>query len=265
MIKTVKKYYAVWLITAANSLQETFLNRATNMLFLLGKFIRLGISLLFLFIIRQQITELAGYSRDEIVIVYLVYLLIDTIAQALFRGTYTFQQLVRNGRFDFYLSKPVSPLFRSLMGKPDINDVIFLIPTVVIGLYIASTLSIEYTFPSFFFFCLLLVNSLLLAVAFHIFVLAIGIITAEVGGVIALYRDLTRLSMVPAHIYREPVRLILFTIIPIGVMNTIPADVLLGKGNFFTVIAASIFGWGFLGMNVLFWRWALKQYSSASS
>ena len=59
-------YLKIWKLNASNTLQEFFVNRYTHILFYLGKVIRLGMSLLFLYLIKDQISQFSDYSPDQV-------------------------------------------------------------------------------------------------------------------------------------------------------------------------------------------------------
>ncbi len=258
-------YARVWLIIAVNEWQQTFINRYTNLLFMVGKFLRLGMSLVFLFIIKQTAATFAGYTTDQLVVFFLTYHCLDVVAQVLYRGVYLFSDHVRTGEFDYILTKPISALFQALVGKPDINDALFLLPSLGISIYLISTLDVTITFWSGLWFAILLTNSLLIATACHILVITIGILTVEVDGVVWLYRDLAALARWPVSIYHELLRGILFFLIPIGVMVTIPAEVLLGLPATYSAVSAVAIGVTFFGASWWLWERGLKYYASASS
>lgn len=261
----INTYMKVWKITALNALQEAFINRWSNLIFIFGKFIRLFMSLLFFYLIRGQIKQFADYSLDQMLVFFLTYQFIDTLAQVFFRGVYMFSQQVRTGEFDFLLLKPISPLFRALTGKPDINDFFFLFPSTGVSLYLISQLDVTITLASGLWFLVLLINSFLIITAFHIFVLVIGVLTTEVDGVIWMYRDLTQLGQFPVNIYLQPLREILFFLIPVGMMITIPSQVLLGLAPSYSLILTFGIGVSFFVVSYQIWIWSLKRYSSASS
>lgn len=261
----LKTYFSIWKIMGTNALQEAFVNRYSNLLFFAGKIIRVAMSLVFLFLIKDNINQFAGYTPDQVVIFFLTYQFIDTLAQIFYRGVYLFGPKVRSGEFDFFLLKPIKPLFQALTGKPDVNDAIFIVPTTVISIWIATTLNITVTFSSILIYLFLLVNSFLIATGFHILVLSMGVITTEVDNVIMLYRDLNRLGQYPVTIYLEPLRFALFFIVPIGLMITIPAEALLNITPTYSLLLTSLVGVVFFLGSLKVWSWSLKRYSSASS
>lgn len=264
-MKIIRYYFKIWKYWALNALQEAFVNRATNALFLLGKTMRLGMTLVVLLLIKRNIDVFAGYTADEMIVFFLVYQFIDNVAQSLYRGVYVFGRQVKNGEFDFDLLKPINPLFRALMGNPDINDVIFLVPSTAISLFLITTLDLNITLGSIAAFLLVLLNSFVIVTALHIIVLAIAIFTTDVDGVIWMYRDLTRLGQFPVSAYLELMKFALFFIVPIGMMITIPAEVLINAPLSYSIILAAVVGLIFLSFSFWLWNAALKNYTSASS
>jgi len=262
---SIKTYYKVWKILALNALQEAFVNRATNVLFMVGKAMRLVMTVAFLLLIRGNVQTFAGYSTDQLVIFFLMYQILDVSSQVLFRGVYLFSNLIKSGEFDFYLSKPINPLFRALTGLPDINDALFLVPNMVLAGYLLSTLSVHITITSAVLFFILCMNSFLMITALHIFILAVGILITEVDGMVWLYRDLTRLGQFPITMYAEPLRLALFFVVPIGFMLTIPAQVLSNLVPTYSVAFTLTVGILFFLLSLRTWSFAVKRYSSASS
>jgi len=265
MINRIKTYFKIWQHFGKNEWQVTFVNRASNLLFMIGKIIRLSMSLLFLMLIRENVEVFAGYTSDEMVVFFLTYQIIDILSQTLYRGVYIFSNLVRSGEFDFLLTKPINPLFRALTGKPDINDFLFLFPNILISFYLLSSLELNITLISSLWYFALVLNALLIATALHIFVLVVGVLSTEVDGVIWIYRDLNYMGRFPVSIYMEPLRFALFFLVPIGMMTTIPTEVLLGIAPTYSISIAFLVGIGSLILSLKTWNWALKKYSSTGS
>lgn len=261
----ISTYWSVWRILAENELQRAFINRYTNLFFLVGKLLRFGMSLLFLLIIKRTIPYFAGYTSDQMIVFYLAYQFIDVTSQIMYRGVYNFGTKVKTGEFDFLLTKPINVLFQTLIGEPDLNDALFLLPNILITGYLLITLDLSITLASALWFIILLVNSFLIATALHILVVVTGILTTEVDGVVWMMRDLNGLGRFPVTIYAEWLRTLLFFIVPVGVMLTVPAQVLLGLPPTLSVAMALVLGVSFFGVSLSLWNWSLRRYSSASS
>ena len=232
-------------------------------IFLLGKFLRFSFFTGFLYFLIKGAGNLAGYDVNQAVFFFLTFNVIDILAQFLFREVYRFRPLVISGAFDLVLVKPLSPLFRSLMGGADVIDLVTIPPLVAAVIYVGRFFDPGLIDVIYYF--LLLLNGLLIATAFHIVALSLGIIILEIDHIIMIYRDMTNLGRLPVDIYREPFRSILTYLIPVGVMITLPAKALMGLASPAGVFFSFALGLGAIFVSLKFWRFALKNYTSASS
>lgn len=260
----LKKYLTAWWFLTKLTTQSAFESRFGAIVFLVGKILRFAFFLLFLYLLVTQTEALVGYNLWQVLFFFATFNLVDTIPQFFLREVYRFRHQVVSGNFDFVLTKPLSPLFRSLFGGSDVLDLSIMILSV--GLLIFSGTKIgEVTLISTATFLILIINALLLALAFHIFVLGIGILTTEVDNTILLYRDLTQMGRVPVDIYREPVRSIITFVIPVGIMMTFPAKALMGLLSAQFVAASVGISLVVFYLALRFWGYCLKHYQSASS
>lgn len=265
LLQQLRRYLRIWLLFGRMSLQISFVNRGTIIFFFLGKGLRYGMMLLLLWTLSRGITQVGEYSLAQLTIFFLVFQSIDTLSQLIFRGVYEFGSQVKSGDFDFALCKPVNPLFRALLGTPDINDLLFVIPTLALNLYILSQLPIQFSAGNIFMFFFLLINSFIIASAFHIIVLALGILIVEIDNTIMMYRDVARLAQIPVSLYPRFIQFALFSLVPVGLMMTIPSQVLIGLTPTVAIPATILLGVCTLAASLLVWRKALQKYTSASS
>jgi len=220
--------------------------------------------LIFIFVVVSKTKQIAGYNIWQVIFFYATFNLIDTVPQLLMREVYRFRSYVVTGDFDYFLVKPLSPLFRVLFGGADVLDIFIVF--IAIGLIIFSALNISgITAVSIFLYILLVVNTMLIAGAIHIFISALGIITTEVDSALWIYRDLTSMGRFPVEIYREPVSFFITYVVPVGVMISFPAKALLGILSTVSFVVAFLLGGVLLILSLYFWQYALSKYTSASS
>lgn len=246
-----------------NSFMMVVANKKLFFLFLSGKLIRFGLFTAFLFFLVKGAGGLAGYSTIQTIFFFLTFNVIDVIAQFFYREVYRFRPLVVSGELDLLLAKPMNILFRVLMGGADIIDLVTIPPLIFAVIYVGSLL--EPTLIEVIYFLLLVVNGLLIATAFHIGVLALGIITLEIDHTIMIYRDLLNLGRLPVEIYRQPLKAFLTYLIPVGMMISLPAKALMGLVSPVGVFASMLLGLAIFLLATKFWQTALKTYTSASS
>ena len=260
----LSKYVKLWWMMTSMVSQNAFVSRFGAVLFVLGKLIRFVFFLFFLLIIVSRTQAIVGYTLWQVILFYITFNFIDSLAQFFLREVYRFRSYVVTGDFDYFLTKPIPVLFRLLFGGSDVLDIPIMLLSAGFTTVALSKIGSISPAEIFIYFALLL-NGFLIALAFHIFVLSIGILTSEVDNTLWLFRDLTQMGRFPIDIYQNPLRSVITFIIPVGVMVTFPAKAAMGLLSAQSVIFAFIIGIFFLFISYKFWNFSLKRYTSASS
>ncbi len=263
MIKSFGRYLKVWWMMSKNNFIQVLINKFGAAVFLTGKILRFVFFIAFIVFLLKGTQSLAGYNLTQTIFFFLTFNLVDVVSQFLFREVYRFRPLIVSGGFDLVLTKPISPLFRSLMGGADVLD-FFTIPPLVLAVIVVGR-SLTPPLAAVSYYLLLLLNGLLLATAFHVLVIALGIITLEIDHTIMIYRDLTNLGRFPVDIYKEPLKGVLTYLIPVGIMMTLPAKALMGLVSPRGVAISFAIGLAAFYLANKVWGYALKKYTSASS
>lgn len=262
-IKRIGYYLKIWLVMSKNSFMVMLSRKLLLGLFLLGKLLRFGFFASFLYFVVKGAGGLAGYNIIQIIFFFLTFNVIDVFAQFFYREVYRFRPLLVSGDFDLVLVKPMNALFRALMGGADVIDLVTIPPLLFAVVYVGRML--DPSTAQVIYYVALVINGLLIATAFHIAVISMGIITLEVDHTIMIYRDLTNLGRFPIDIYRQPLRGVLTYLVPVGMMITLPGKALAGLVKPTTVIFSFGFGLIVIFLSLKFWNFALKRYTSASS
>jgi ABC-2 type transport system permease protein len=263
MIKTIKKYFKVWWLMSRNSFMNALNQRFGAAALIAGKIFRFFFFLLFLIGLMRGAKILSGYTENQVLFFYLTFYLVDTVSQFLYREVYRFRPLIISGDFDLVLIKPIKTLFRSLMGGADVLDLITLPPLILAVVIIGISLHPQPL--GILLFLLLLINSLLIATAFHIFALSLAIVTTEIDHSMMIFRDLTSLGRFPVDIYKGSLKAVVTYVIPVGIMMTFPAKALMGLLNVWAIITSFVLGIILVVISLKVWDKALTKYSSASS
>lgn len=260
----LKRYVRIWWMLTMSSFMISLLSRFNAGVFFVGKLLRFLFFLIFLLTIFTRTQSLAGYSVNQMIFFYLSFNVIDTVTQLLYREVYRFRPLIVSGDFDFSLVKPMSALFRVLVGGADILDLAMLPFYIFAVIYMAGRLGYV-SGINIVFYVLLLVNGLIISTGFHILVLALGILATEVDHAIMIFRDVVNMGRIPTDLYREPLRSVLTFILPVGLMMTFPAKALMGLLSPWMILFSFALGLLFIALCLKVWQYALSQYSSASS
>lgn len=264
-ISRIFKFIKVWLLSAKMAAQDQLTTSWGGYLFIFGKIVNFFFYFLFIFSVLSSSESLVGFSRDQVVLFFLIYKLVDVTSQFLFRGVYVFRWRVVRGDFDLDLVKPLPSFFRPLFAFSDILDLITLPPLIGFIFYYLSAHQLISSEINLFLFLLLFFNATLITFSVHLFVSAVGVITTEVDHLIWIWRDVFDMAKLPTDIYSPGLRLILTFIIPVIVAVTFPTKTLLGILSWPWVLFSFLVGIILTTLSLKFWRYALTKYSSASS
>lgn len=257
----MKKNLAIFLLFSKYSIKTAFQSPIGVGLFTAGKLVRFAMFFLFVYYLIFKTKLLAGYDVNQTVIFYLTYNIIDTFSQLFFREVYRFRPLIISAEFDTILVKPYHPFLRILVGGLDPMDAfIGLIYVAMLIFFILQAGPI--TLLGIVGFIALVINAFIIALAFHIAVLALGILSTEVDHTIMIYRDMTKMASFPIDIYQEPIRSIFTFIIPIGVMMTFPVKSLFGLLDMKLTMISFAIALISLIVSLILWNRALRKYQS---
>lgn len=260
-IKIIKRYLRIWFKTSAYSTQAHLSTRRASLMYIAGKFVRFFFFIWFLYLVGGKTQNVAGYSLNQMVTFFLIFNLFDITGQILFRGIYYLRGEIISGALDFKLAKPLNILFQVLTRQTDLLDLPLLL--IILGLLWRQGLEVDLNRA--LLFGTMGMASLTLIIAIHTLIAAIGVLTTEVDNTIMIYRDLSVMARVPVDIYINPIRALLTFVIPVGVIMTFPAKVLLGLLSWQVAILSFLMSGVFLWISLRFWQFALTHYSSASS
>lgn len=254
-----------WRLTILQFEQQVANARFAATVLILGKVARLGFAFLFLYVIVDRAGMLAGYNLYEAVLILALFNFVSTITQLFFRGVYLFRQKVIDGNFDFYLLNPLSELFYSLFSYTDPLDMLLAIPYGAIVYWAWAQTGFPITPINILYLALAIAIMGIIIFAIHILIIGVGIKYLEVDNTIMLYRDLERTAGFPMEIYGKYGSIFLTYIVPFGLMSTVPAKIIFNLLNPAILIAFLLVALLELKLAMVFWRNALKSYSSASS
>lgn len=255
--------FKIWFLYTKNSFLQTLSNRVFFVLFLFGKSARVLMFLGFLYFLLNSTNGMAGYSKDQIIFFYLSFNLIDASAQFLFREVYRFRELVISGDLDLILVKPINPLLRVLLGGTDLLDLLMLIFITAAVVYTGMGISLSAI--NWTVYLALMLNSLILAAAFHILILTLCVLTTSIDHLTMVFRDTMAMLRIPVDVYSEPLRGILTFVVPLGIMMTFPPKALMGLLSGPLIFISFLIAFLTLASTLFFWKRSLREYQSASS
>jgi len=226
----------------------------------------LGFTLVGLTIIFSYTDSLNGWRPAEILALVGVYSLIGGVIRvAILPGMEQLTQSVRDGTFDFTLTKPEDAqliVSISRIGVWKIIDiflglVILIIALVQLGDSIGGLQAVE-------FMAMLLTGSVIVY-SFFLILATMAFWLVRVENVLTIFLSVYHAGRWPLSLYPGWLRYGLIFIIPVAFATTIPVEALTSRLNCVTLVAAVTAAIVLFSFSRAFWKFGLKHYSGASA
>lgn len=222
---------------------------------------------IFLFkILFEHTNVIGGWTEEQMMVFVGSYLFVDAINMTVVSNNIWWLPFyINKGELDYYLIRPVSPLFFLSLREFSANSFINLI--VAFGIFLTAILS--YSGPWEFYHLIGLVLLLLNGVMVHYCIQMIMVLpvfwTQSPRGFIDLFYTLGLAMERPDKIFKGWLRLFFTVIVPFALIASFPAKFFIegfDKGVFIHLTLVSLGLWIVL---LKLWKMGLKNYSSASS
>ncbi len=220
-----------------------------------------GISVFFLYR-----NKMGDWTYPEVLMVVGLFTFFNGVMESLLRPNIgAIIEQIRDGKFDFVLTKPVNSQFISSLR----NIVVWRLVDVIIGLglivYALNLLGISPTLDRIAVFAIMLVCAIFIVYSLWLAMSSLAFWFVRIDNVTELFYAFYEAGRYPVTIYRGVVRGLLTFVVPVAFVTTYPASALLGRLDSATAWMGVIFAVVFLAASNRFWNFAVKHYSSASS
>ena len=176
----------------------------------------------------------------------------------------TFPEKVSRGDLDLLLLKPVNSQFLLSCQRfvtPALANLMMGIGWLTWSLSQVS----HFSWVGFGLFLLMIPSSVLVIYSMRFLFAATSVILTKSENIQYLWFSLYRLGTRPDTIFTNPWRLMILTILPMGVVASVPSRLLFNQAEWFVVLWALCVGPILLFLSTIFWKYCLTKYQSASS
>jgi ABC-2 type transport system permease protein len=170
---------------------------------------------------------------------------------------------INRGTLDLVLTKPVSAQFVVTVRRISLN----LFPSVLMGVFlIGYGFYINHLHPiNLVFLPLILISSVLIFYTLYFISTTMTFWTNRLQNISEFMPQIADAARYPTDIFPVVMRFILTFIIPLGLLAIFPAKILLSWYSPVFILIPLFVGVCLLYLSHLFWHFALRFYSSASS
>lgn len=209
---------------------------------------------------------IGGWTEPQMMIFVASYLLVDAINMTIFStNMWWLPYYINRGELDYYLIRPVSPLFFLSLREFSANSFINL--AMAIGFLVYSLMNYQVSFSptELFSFLILLLNGALIYYCIQMLMILPVFWTQSARGFVDLFYSMGVAMERPDKIYRGWLRMIFTVILPFALIASFPVRIFIEGFDKHTMIhltLVTILVW--IAM-LSIWKRSLKNYSSASS
>lgn len=225
-----------------------------------------AVNIVFFEILYLHAPTFGGLAKWQALIFVATYLVVDGVRMTFFVNNFwMLRQMVAHGDFDFYLTKPASPLF--LVTCREFSPASLVNLTVALGILIYTFLQapVEFSFSELACYIFLVLNGIALTYLLQLFFAITVFWTQSPEGIEGVLYILKRFAERPHTIYHPVARFILLTLIPLGLVASAPALSLFLEDRANLAVLAGLISLSLVICGRIAWRSALRNYTSASS
>jgi ABC-2 type transport system permease protein len=264
----MQRYFEIYGIMLRNSLIREMSFKANFVLWMLVEVLWFCGQIFFFGIIFGQVDRIGDWTKWEVVLLVGTHQMIAQLFQAFFFVNLSnIPELVRTGKLDSLLVLPLDSQFAVSTKQFSLDSVINGLLGGVVVLVSLSRLGIVPSATSVAIYLVALGFGVAIHYSIMLSLAAVSFWIIRAQGLVYGYFNFLNIARYPDVIFPRLFRFVFGWIIPVVIVANIPARLLIkplgqpGWLMFHLVLAAAIAFW----LSRIFWHFALRHYSSASS
>ena len=232
-----------------------------------GVLLTQAFNILFLWIIFRQIPTLNGWTLNQIALIYGFSLIPKGLDHLFFDNLWPLGYwIVKNGDFDKYLTRPLSPLFHVMIERFMVDAFGELIVGILLLCSTIGTIGIIWTPLKIALFIIVIPFATMIYTAIKIGTAAIAFWIKQSGNIIYMFYMVNDFAKYPTTIYNGLIKWVITFIIPFAFTAYYPANYFLtGDNPLFNIGGTVIISIVFLIVSLVMWNRGILAYESSGS
>ena len=261
-MNALKLFWSYFRIGALNELQY----RVNFFMQLFESGLALATGLIGLALVSSHTTELAGWSRPELLVVMSVHIFMGGLIQMTIQPNMArLMEEIQEGTFDYALTKPADAQVLASVREVRIWQMVDL----VIGLIVlgAAVVQLQTSIgpPQALAFAVALLLGATMIYCFWLMLTTGAFWVVRMHHLVELFQGVYQAGRWPVGVYPEWLRAGLTFLVPVAFAVTVPAEALTQRLTLQTLLGAFVFTVALVIVARLWWRVGLRRYSGASA
>jgi len=211
-------------------------------------------------------SEVAGWDLPSALIVMAYFIGVHAVIEGIVSPSLVdLVERIRNGAFDYVLLKPVDAQFMVSASRYEPWKIIDLLGAIALAVYAFSLRGAPPAPADLAAGIVLFAAGVLATYSLWLVCAATSFWVVRLDNLVYLLGSIFDVARWPVQVFRGVWRLVFTFVIPVALMTTFPAMALLGKGSTRLTLATIGGALVMLAISRAVWRFAIRNYTSASS
>lgn len=217
-------------------------------------------------LLTSRVSSVYGWSRDELILLTASFSFLWGFFHILFaRNFERMSEIIDFGQLDQILMKPIDSQFLLSVYSINFTGFVRVILGFVAILLISQRAHIQFTLVNIVLYLVLVVSGLLLIYSIWFSVTTLIIWFPRLTNLVVFLFNISGLSRYPPDMIRGLKSTVLLFLLPITIFVSTPTKALINKLNIQDMFLLLFLALLFFFFSRVFWKFALRYYTSASS
>lgn len=233
---------------------------------LLQSLLAVGASVASMAIIFQHTEVLAGWTPPELLALLGIYFLMSGFIRTLVQpGLERFLQDVRQGTLDFVLTKPQDPQLLVSVRRMSLWSALDAVTGIVLIVIAVNAMHEHVGVLQLAAFAFLFLAGAVIVYGFWLMLATCAFWFVRVENILVIFQSMYAAGRWPVTIYPGLLRVLLTFVVPVAFAVTVPAEALVGRLNWTSVVIALVLAAAISALARAFWQLGIRHYSGASA
>ena len=217
-------------------------------------------------VIFNHTEALAGWQPMELLALLGIYFLMSGFINTFVQPSMErFLQDIRRGTLDFVLTKPRDSQLLVSIRRVSIWSLMDVLMGAVVLAIALVRLNRGLSVPQVLGFLVVLAAGAVIVYSFWLLLATTAFWFVNVENILVVFQSMYQAGRWPVSIYPGALRIVLTFLIPVAFAVTVPAEAIVGRLSWTTLVASLTLAAAIFSAARAFWRYGVRSYSGASA
>lgn len=232
MKATFKKYWRLFWLFRQMSVMKMTEYRTDFWFWFFISTMWTGFNFFFFSLIINASQTIAGWNRAEIYVLLSVFTMLDSFTWSIMaQNMWSYTDDIFQGTLSTLMVKPVDLQFITMWRETSFNNLPRFFIGIAVLVWSLRMAGVQPTLATAIYFSVLLISGFILVYSFWYVTCTLAFWTEKLDNINEIVPGLRRIWQVPREVYTGISSVFLTVIIPLGLVTSIPSEVILGKNS----------------------------------